>query len=43
MTSTVEAYCGAEAEASQLHDRSEVDWVREQACMDCWRILAERP
>ncbi|MDA3625053.1 hypothetical protein OU415_06385 [Saccharopolyspora sp. WRP15-2] len=40
---TVEAYCGAEAEASELHDRSEVDWVREQTCMDCWRVLAAQP
>ncbi|MDA3647227.1 hypothetical protein LZ318_35305 [Saccharopolyspora indica] len=39
---TVEAYCGAESEASQLHDRSEVDWVREKSCMTCWRILADR-
>ncbi|MGW1679122.1 hypothetical protein [Saccharopolyspora sp. NPDC002376] len=36
----VEAYCGAEAEAAELHDRSEVDWVRERTCMSCWRVLA---
>ncbi|KAA5824994.1 hypothetical protein F1721_33820 [Saccharopolyspora hirsuta] len=37
----VEAYCGAEADASELHDRSEVDWVREKSCMACWRLLAD--
>ncbi|MDA3630820.1 hypothetical protein OU415_35710 [Saccharopolyspora sp. WRP15-2] len=39
----VEAYCGAEAEATELHGRSEVDWIREKSCMTCWRILADRP
>lgn len=38
----VTAYCGAEADAAELHDRSEVDWIRERTCMDCWRLLAER-
>ncbi|MER6991454.1 hypothetical protein ABT337_19465 [Saccharopolyspora hirsuta] len=39
---TVDAYCGAQTEARQLHDRSEVDWIRERSCMECWRILAAR-
>ncbi|MGW5643120.1 zinc finger protein [Saccharopolyspora sp. NPDC003752] len=41
--SKVEAFCGAEAEASELHDRSEVDWIREDTCMRCWHVLAARP
>jgi hypothetical protein len=39
---TVTAYCGAGADAAELHDRSEVDWIREESCMRCWRILADR-
>ncbi|GAA0511666.1 hypothetical protein GCM10011581_01860 [Saccharopolyspora subtropica] len=39
---TVTAFCGAETDAAQLHDRSEVDWIREETCMRCWRILAAR-
>ncbi|MEV0698851.1 zinc finger protein [Saccharopolyspora sp. NPDC050389] len=38
----VTAYCGAEVDAGELHDRSEVDWIREESCMRCWRILADR-
>ncbi|GAA4620630.1 zinc finger protein [Saccharopolyspora hordei] len=38
----VEAFCGARTAAPELHDRSEVDWIRERTCMDCWRLLAER-
>ncbi|MER7083514.1 zinc-finger [Saccharopolyspora kobensis] len=38
----VEAYCGVTAPASELHDRSEVDWVRESSCMKCWRHLADK-
>ncbi|MER7012391.1 zinc finger protein [Saccharopolyspora sp. NPDC000359] len=41
--STVDAYCGAQTEASQLHNRSEVDWIREPSCKECWRILAKKP
>ncbi|TDD47910.1 zinc finger protein [Saccharopolyspora elongata] len=37
------AFCGAEADAAELHDRSEVVWIREDSCMRCWRILAARP
>jgi zinc finger protein len=39
----VTAFCGAEAEAAQLHDRSELDWIREDTCMDCWHALTVRP
>ncbi|MEV0057970.1 zinc finger protein [Saccharopolyspora shandongensis] len=39
----VVAFCGAEADVAELHDRSEVDWIREDSCMRCWRILAARP
>jgi hypothetical protein len=39
---TVAAFCGAEVDAAELHDRSEVDWIREESCMRCWRILADR-
>ncbi|MEV0088521.1 zinc finger protein [Saccharopolyspora sp. NPDC050642] len=39
----VVAFCGAEADASELHGRSEVDWVREDTCMRCWHVLAARP
>ncbi|TDD41040.1 zinc finger protein [Saccharopolyspora elongata] len=39
----VVAFCGAETDAGELHDRSEVDWVREDTCMDCWHVLAARP
>ncbi|MEV0702478.1 zinc finger protein [Saccharopolyspora sp. NPDC050389] len=35
----VVAFCGAEADAVELHDRSEVDWIREDTCMDCWRRI----
>ncbi|MDA3627362.1 hypothetical protein OU415_18085 [Saccharopolyspora sp. WRP15-2] len=38
----VTAYCGVEADAAEIHDRTEVDWVREKSCMACWRILADR-
>ncbi|NYI86656.1 hypothetical protein HNR68_005286 [Saccharopolyspora hordei] len=38
----VTAYCGATADAAELRDRSEVDWVRERTCVDCWRVLADR-
>ncbi|MBB5153802.1 zinc finger protein [Saccharopolyspora phatthalungensis] len=40
---SVTAYCGAEADAAQLHERSELDWIREGTCMSCWRILANAP
>lgn len=38
----VEAFCGAKTVAAELHDRSEVDWVRERSCMKCWRHLADK-
>ncbi|MGW3467692.1 zinc finger protein [Saccharopolyspora sp. NPDC000995] len=38
----VAAYCGAEADSAELHDRTEVDWIREDTCMKCWRIIADR-
>ncbi|WP_190815606.1 hypothetical protein [Saccharopolyspora pogona] len=25
--------------AAELHDRSEVDWIREDTCMRCWYTL----
>ncbi|MDA3647304.1 hypothetical protein LZ318_35690 [Saccharopolyspora indica] len=37
-----EAYCGAKTPAAELHDRSEVDWVREKSCMKCWHHLADK-
>ncbi|MEV0088398.1 zinc finger protein [Saccharopolyspora sp. NPDC050642] len=36
----VMAFCGAKADAAELHDRSEVDWIREDTCMDCWRRIS---
>jgi hypothetical protein len=42
MVDQVTAFCGAEAEAAQLHDRSEVDRIGESARMDCWRVFATR-
>ena len=39
---TVTAYCGATADAAELHDRTEDDWVREHTCMSCWYALAKR-
>ncbi|MGW3471379.1 zinc finger protein [Saccharopolyspora sp. NPDC000995] len=38
----VKAFCGAEAGAAELHDRSEVDWIREDTCMRCWHTLTTR-
>ncbi|WP_190818636.1 zinc finger protein [Saccharopolyspora pogona] len=38
----VAAYCGAEADAAELHNRTELDWIRERSCVDCRRILAGR-
>ncbi|MGI8306867.1 zinc finger protein [Saccharopolyspora hattusasensis] len=38
----VAAYCGAEADSAEIHDRTEVDWIREDSCMKCWRIIADR-
>ncbi|MEU6268989.1 zinc finger protein [Saccharopolyspora shandongensis] len=38
----VVAFCGAEADAGDLRDRSEVDWVREDTCMRCWHVLTAR-
>ncbi|QIZ35722.1 zinc finger protein [Saccharopolyspora sp. ASAGF58] len=38
----VKAFCGAEANAAELHDRSEVDWIREDTCMRCWNTLTTR-
>ncbi|MCI2420408.1 hypothetical protein MOQ72_23455 [Saccharopolyspora sp. K220] len=38
----VTAFCGADAAAEELHDRTELDWIREDSCMSCWRILAIR-
>lgn len=37
----VAAYCGAEARVAELRGRSELDWIREETCMTCWRILAD--
>ncbi|PKW12922.1 zinc finger protein [Saccharopolyspora spinosa] len=39
----VVAFCGAESNAVELHDWSEVDWIREGTCMDCWHVLTIRP
>ncbi|MEU5850487.1 zinc finger protein [Saccharopolyspora shandongensis] len=39
----VMAFCGAKADAGELHDRSEVDWIREDTCMRCWHVLTTRP
>ncbi|MER7013365.1 zinc finger protein [Saccharopolyspora sp. NPDC000359] len=39
----VKAYCGATTDAAELHDRSEVDWIREKTCMTCWHILTTKP
>ncbi|MGP4021355.1 zinc finger protein [Saccharopolyspora sp. 5N708] len=36
----VRAFCGAEADAGELHDRTELDWIREDSCMRCWHLLA---
>ncbi|MEV6233719.1 zinc finger protein [Saccharopolyspora shandongensis] len=38
----VTAFCGAETDAAELHDRSEVDWIREGTCMRCWHTLTTR-
>ena len=38
----VKAFCGAEVEAIELHDRSEVDWIRQDTCMTCWHELTTR-
>jgi hypothetical protein len=38
----VAAYCGTEADAAELHDRSEIDWIREDTCMKCWSALTTR-
>ncbi|MCA1189592.1 MULTISPECIES: hypothetical protein [Saccharopolyspora] len=38
----VTSYCGVEAAATELHDRTEHEWVRQGTCMDCWRVLARR-
>ncbi|GAA4860173.1 hypothetical protein [Saccharopolyspora cebuensis] len=34
------AFCGALAAAAELHDRTELDWIREESCMECWRLIA---
>ncbi|MBB5154793.1 zinc finger protein [Saccharopolyspora phatthalungensis] len=39
----VSAFCGAEVDAAELHDRSEMDWIREGTCMRCSRTLANHP
>ncbi|MEU5849565.1 zinc finger protein [Saccharopolyspora shandongensis] len=39
----VVAFCGAEEDAGELHDRSEVDWIREDTCMRCWHTLTAHP
>ncbi|EQD84179.1 hypothetical protein A8924_7149 [Saccharopolyspora erythraea NRRL 2338] len=36
------AYCRAEADAAQLHDRSEMDWICETTCAACWKALSAR-
>jgi zinc finger protein len=38
----VSAFCGAAADAAELHDRSELDWIREDTCMTCWSVLTTR-
>lgn len=35
----VTSYCGVEATATELHGRTEYEWVRRGTCMDCWREL----
>jgi hypothetical protein len=37
---TVTAYCGAKTEAAALHSATELDWICEPSCMECWRVLA---
>ena len=37
----VTSYCGVHADAAELHDRSEAEWVHRGTCMDCWRVLSE--
>lgn len=37
----VTSYCGLEASATELHGRTEYEWVRRGTCMDCWRELAK--
>ncbi|WP_433871159.1 zinc finger protein [Saccharopolyspora sp. CA-218241] len=36
----VTAFCGVAADAAELRGRTELDWIREDTCMDCWRHLA---
>ncbi|MBE9375014.1 hypothetical protein IQ251_11235 [Saccharopolyspora sp. HNM0983] len=40
---TTTAFCGADVDTAELHDRTETDWIREPTCAQCWRILADRP
>ncbi|GAB3676880.1 zinc finger protein [Saccharopolyspora tripterygii] len=39
---TATAYCGAEVEATKLHDVDEIAWIFEPTCMNCWQRLAGR-
>ncbi len=39
----VTAYCGVETPAAEIHAATEMDWIRGDTCMACWRALASRP
>lgn len=38
----VSSYCGAEVDAVELHNCTELAWIVQPTCMTCWNILIGR-